>query len=189
MRWHKRVSPGPPWSPCTRSSCSPRSGPVRFSLSLAAPTNPCPGDPTLILPFLTEIGKDRRSSLSAPGLDSAAAALHLAVRCASRSCLLSTLCLRTSHSPPAQTVALFLSNRAISVNGVHPPGSGTTPLHIAASLARVDIVKLLLEQDDIDDTLRDDQGKTCRDVAKSRDVVRAIDGGFFSPAPCLDFAS
>jgi len=75
-----------------------------------------------------------------------------------------------------QTVALLLSHRAISPNGIHPPGSGTTPLHLAASLGRLDVVNLLLEQDTIDDSLRDNQGKTCRDVARGKDIVRAIDG-------------
>ncbi|GLB39485.1 putative OSBP family protein [Lyophyllum shimeji] len=119
------------------------------------------GDPALIHPFLAEIGKDRRKSVEAgvPGsLDTGAAALHLAVRCAS-----------------VDTVALLLSHRAISPNGIHPPGSGTTPLHLAASLGRVDIVNLLLEQDGINDTLRDAQGRTCRDVAKGREVAKAIE--------------
>ncbi|KAF8629796.1 hypothetical protein AX17_005575 [Amanita inopinata Kibby_2008] len=115
------------------------------------------GDPALIHPFLAEIGKDRRTSIDAD-LDTGAAALHLAIRCSS-----------------ADTVALLLSHRAISPNGVHPPGSGTTPLHLAASLGRVDIVNLLFEQDSIDDTLRDGQGRTCKDVARSKDVIRAID--------------
>ena len=75
-----------------------------------------------------------------------------------------------------QTVALLLSHRAISPNGVHPPGSGTTPLHLAASLGRLDVVNLLLDQEAIDDSLRDNQGRTCRDVARGKDVVRAIDG-------------
>ena len=75
-----------------------------------------------------------------------------------------------------QTVALLLSHRAISPNGIHPPGSGTTPLHLAASLGRLDVVNLLLDQEAIDDSLRDNQGRTCRDVARGRDVVRAIDG-------------
>lgn len=69
-----------------------------------------------------------------------------------------------------------MSYRAISPNGVHPPGSGTTPLHLAASLGRVDIINILLEQPGIDDTLRDSQGLTCRDVAKGKDVIRTIDG-------------
>ncbi|KAF8056496.1 Oxysterol-binding protein-domain-containing protein [Lyophyllum atratum] len=119
------------------------------------------GDPTLIHPFLAEIGKDRRKSVEAGqagNLDTGAAALHLAVRCAS-----------------VDTVALLLSHRAISPNGIHPPGSGTTPLHLAASLGRVDIVNLLLEQDSINDTLRDAQGRTCRDVARGREVIKAIE--------------
>ena len=73
-------------------------------------------------------------------------------------------------------MALLLSHRAISPNGVHPPGSGTTPLHLAASLGRVDIVNLLLEQDGINDTLRDSYGRTCKDVAKGKDVTKAIEG-------------
>lgn len=76
----------------------------------------------------------------------------------------------------ADTVALLLSHRAISPNGVHPPGSGTTALHLAASLGRVDIVNLLLEEEGINDTLRDAQGRTCRDVAKGKEVIKAIEG-------------
>ncbi|GLB45414.1 hypothetical protein LshimejAT787_2200770 [Lyophyllum shimeji] len=36
-------------------------------------------------------------------------------------------------------VALLLSHRAISPNGIHPPRTGTTPSHLAALLRRVDI--------------------------------------------------
>lgn len=78
------------------------------------------------------------------------------------------------------TVGLLLSHRAISPNGVHPPGSGTTPLHLAASLGRVDVVKLLLEQDLIDDTIRDGHGRTCKDVARGKEIVRAIEGSALS---------
>jgi len=73
-------------------------------------------------------------------------------------------------------VALLLGHRAISPNGIHPPGSGTTPLHLAASLGRVDIVNLLLEQENVDDSLRDANGKTCKGVARGKDVIKAIDG-------------
>jgi ankyrin repeat protein len=59
---------------------------------------------------------------------------------------------------------------------VHPPGSGTTPLHLAASLGRIDIVNLLLDQPDIDDTLRDSNGKTCKDVAKGKEVIQILHG-------------
>ena len=77
------------------------------------------------------------------------------------------------------TVRLLLSHRSISPNGIHPPGSGMTPLHLAASLGRVDVVNLLLEQENIDDSLRDSQGKTCRDLARGKEVSRAIDGTLF----------
>ena len=74
------------------------------------------------------------------------------------------------------TVQLLLSHRSISPNGIHPPGSGTTPLHLAASLGRADVVNLLLEQESIDDSLRDSLGKTCRDLARGKEVTRTIDG-------------
>ncbi|KAK7049917.1 hypothetical protein VNI00_005347 [Paramarasmius palmivorus] len=115
------------------------------------------GDPALIHPFLNEISKDKRRSIDGD-LDTGAAALHLAIRCGS-----------------VETIQLLLSHRAISPNGVHPPGSGTTALHLAASLGRVDVVNILLEQEDINDTLLDAQGRTCKEVAKGKDVVRAIE--------------
>ncbi|KAG6333241.1 hypothetical protein ID866_5849 [Astraeus odoratus] len=114
------------------------------------------GDPALIHPFLTEINKERRGSLDGD-LNTGAAALHLAIRCAS-----------------VDTVQLLLSHKAISPNGVHPPGSGTTALHLAASLGRVDILTLLLDQPDIDDTPRDSHGRTCRDVAKGREAIKIL---------------
>ncbi|KAF8431896.1 Oxysterol-binding protein-domain-containing protein [Boletus edulis BED1] len=114
------------------------------------------GDPTLIHPFLTEIGKERRNSAGGD-LNTGAAALHLAIRCAS-----------------VETVQLLLSHRAISPNGTHPPGSGTTALHLAASLERVEIVSLLLDQPGIDDTLRDSQGRTCKDVAKRNETIKVL---------------
>ncbi|TFK26056.1 oxysterol-binding protein [Coprinopsis marcescibilis] len=117
------------------------------------------GDAAAIHPFLAELVKDRRKSTTMDGgIDTGAATLHLAVRCA-----------------PVETVSLLLAHRAVSPNGVHPPGSGTTPLHLAASLGRVDIVNLLLEQELIDDSLRDSSGKTCRDVARNKETIRAID--------------
>jgi ankyrin repeat protein len=85
------------------------------------------------------------------------------------------------------TVSLLLGHRSISPNAVHPQGSGTTALHLAASLPRLDVVNLLLEQEGIDDTLKDAEGKTCIDVAKGKDVVRAIKGMLRLYAPKLQF--
>ncbi|CCL99978.1 uncharacterized protein FIBRA_02003 [Fibroporia radiculosa] len=114
------------------------------------------GDPARIHTFLAEIGKDGRKSFEGDS-DIGAAALHLAIRCAS-----------------TDTVALLLSHRAISPNAVHPPGTGTTALHLAASVSRADVVALLLEHDEIDDTIRDSQGRTCLEVAKGKETVRTI---------------
>ncbi|TFY74707.1 hypothetical protein EWM64_g9304, partial [Hericium alpestre] len=116
------------------------------------------GDPALIHPFLAEIGKEKERRKSQDNeADVGAAALHLAIRVASK-----------------DIVALLLAHRSISPNAVHPPGSGTTALHLAASLGRADVVNLLLDQEGIDDTLRDRDGKTCKDVARGKDVVRTI---------------
>ncbi|KAH7907177.1 Oxysterol-binding protein-domain-containing protein [Hygrophoropsis aurantiaca] len=115
------------------------------------------GNPALIHPFLAEIGKERRQSIDGD-LNTGAAALHLAIRCAS-----------------ADTVQLLLSHRAISPNGVHPPGSGISPLHLAASLGRSDIVNILLEQTAIDDTIRDADGRTCKEVAKGREIIQLLE--------------
>ncbi|KAH8091395.1 Oxysterol-binding protein-domain-containing protein [Cristinia sonorae] len=114
------------------------------------------GDPAQIHPFLADIGRDRRSNSDAEG-DLGATALHLAIRCAS-----------------CDTILLLLSNRSISPNAIHPPGSGQTALHLAASLGRADAVNLLLDQEGIDDTLRDSQGRTCLTVAKGKETVGAI---------------
>ena len=75
-------------------------------------------------------------------------------------------------------ITLLLANRFISPNAVYPPGSGTTPLHLAASEGRVDVVNLLLDQEGIDDSLLDVNGKSCKDVAKGKDVVKAIQGAY-----------
>ena len=80
------------------------------------------------------------------------------------------------------TVALILSHRGISPNAVYPPGSGTTALHLAASLARDDVVNLLLEQEGIDDSLRDSEGRTALEVAKGKECIRAIKGKGDLPA-------
>ena len=84
------------------------------------------------------------------------------------------------------TIALLLSHRSISPNAVYPPGSGTTALHLAASLSRTDVVNLLLDQEGIDDSLRDSQGKTCLEVARGKETIRAIRGMF--PRPYIRFS-
>lgn len=136
------------------------------------------GDPALIHPFLSEIGKERRNSIDGD-LNTGAAALHLAIRCANGAyCApdFQTRLTLTMGSPAVETVQLLLSHRAISPNGTHPPGSGTTALHLAASLGRAEIVSLLLDHPGIDDTLRDNQGRTCKDAAKGKETMQVLQG-------------
>ncbi|KAG8822210.1 hypothetical protein FRC19_006384 [Serendipita sp. 401] len=114
------------------------------------------GDPSSIIPLITDISKNSRGSLESPATDAGSAALHLAIRCAK-----------------CDTILLLLQQRAISPNAVDPE-TGATALHLASAIGRADVVSLLLEQDEIDDTVRDPQGKTCLEVAKTRDVARII---------------
>ncbi|KAG7095285.1 hypothetical protein E1B28_006055 [Marasmius oreades] len=150
-----------PISSFTSTKSTPSSGPSKadmkplYQVKLLSALRS--GDPSLIHPFLNEISRDKRKSTDGD-LDTGAAALHLAIRCGS-----------------VETIRLLLSHRAISPNGIHPTSSGTTALHLAASLGRVDVVNLLLEQDGINDALQDDHGRTCREVAKEKGVIRAID--------------
>lgn len=125
-----------------------------YSAAPIRSTDPTLGDPALIHPFLAALAKNHDGGGEN---DLGAAALHLAVRCAS-----------------VETVSLLLCHRSISPNSIHPPASGTTALHLAASLGRADVVNLLLEQEDIDDTLRDSNGKTCIDVARGKDILSII---------------
>lgn len=80
-----------------------------------------------------------------------------------------------------------MSNRSVSPNAVYPHGSGTSALHLAASIGRADVVNLLLEQDGIDDTLRDAHGRSCKEVARGKDVHKAIRGMLFVNTSSHDF--
>ena len=103
--------------------------------------------------------------------------MHLAIRCAScKFRVIDSHCTGLSAWILGETISLLLSHRSISPNAVFPPGSGTTALHLAASLSRTDVVNLLLEQEGIDDSLRDAQGKTCLEVARGKDTIHAIRG-------------
>lgn len=68
---------------------------------------------------------------------------------------------------------------------MYPPGSGTTALHLAASLSRTDVVNLLLDAEGIDDSLRDANGKTALEVARGKETIRAIRGKSRVGAPSV----
>lgn len=75
-------------------------------------------------------------------------------------------------------VQLVLSSPAVSPNSIYPSGSTTTALHLATSLGRADVVSMLLDQVDIDDSLRDSDGRMAVDYASKE--VKAVFTGWIS---------
>ncbi|CED83942.1 Oxysterol-binding protein [Phaffia rhodozyma] len=106
------------------------------------------GEIQRIHPFLRDLSKPGSSP------DEGAAMLSKAIKCASY-----------------ETVEIVLDNKSINPNKPH---IGTPALHLAAELGRADVVQLLLEQPIIDDTIKDDQDRTCMDVASTEEVVQVI---------------
>ncbi|KAJ3048123.1 hypothetical protein HK097_010861, partial [Rhizophlyctis rosea] len=53
---------------------------------------------------------------------------------------------------------------------------GDTPLHLASKMGRADLVEILLRSERVDDTLRNNQGKTAEDVAKTEKVQEMLLG-------------
>ena len=53
---------------------------------------------------------------------------------------------------------------------------GNTPLHLASSLGRTEIVMLLMSQATIDDTVRNSHGRTALEVAKGSETARVLQG-------------
>lgn len=73
-------------------------------------------------------------------------------------------------------ITLILNSPNVSSPNL-PIGTGTpsTPLHVASELGRVDIVQLLLSDPRIDDTIKDDRGRTPLECAASPEVASVIE--------------
>ncbi|KAG8769879.1 hypothetical protein FRC12_004674 [Ceratobasidium sp. 428] len=125
------------------------------------------GDVANIQPFLNDIKPTKKHGLSddtTAAEETAGILLHFAIRGASY-----------------ETIELVLSNKHVSPNLVHPPGSSFTGIHLASSLGRMDVLKLLLDQDGADDTILDDHGQSALEVAKDQrtmDVIRESQDDF-----------
>lgn len=87
--------------------------------------------------------------------------LHLAVQCADPSVMEQIL----SVAKATPGVALDLNAR---------DREGNTPLHLAATLGRPSIVRLLLEQNGINDALVNYQGRSPLDLARNAEIFRQL---------------
>ncbi|KAI1137427.1 oxysterol binding protein [Hypoxylon sp. FL0543] len=83
--------------------------------------------------------------------------LHLAIQCAEY-----------------DVVEYVLSNGAGYIDVNARDKDGNTPLHIAASQGRGPVVRLLLEQKDINDAVANNQGKLPLDVARNPDIFQQL---------------
>lgn len=82
--------------------------------------------------------------------------------------------LHTAHTDPV--VELVLKHQPAWLNAQDTKGQ--TPLHLAANLNRTDVVALFLLQDNVDDSVRDNFGKTPLDVAGGPEVSTLITGAW-----------
>ncbi|KAK3335480.1 Oxysterol-binding protein-domain-containing protein [Cercophora scortea] len=83
--------------------------------------------------------------------------LHLAIQCAEQ-----------------PVVEYVLSNGAGSLDVNARDKDGNTPLHIAASQGRSQVVRLLLEQKDINDAIANHQGRLPIDLARNPDIFQQL---------------
>lgn len=83
--------------------------------------------------------------------------LHLAIQCAEM-----------------PVVEYILSDGAGSIDINAKDKDGNTPLHIAASQGRGNMVRLLLEQDDINDSIPNFQGRLPLDLARTPDIFQQL---------------
>ncbi|KAI2637838.1 oxysterol binding protein [Hypomontagnella submonticulosa] len=83
--------------------------------------------------------------------------LHLAIQCAEY-----------------DVVEYVLSNGAGYIDINARDKDGNTPLHVAASQGRSPVVRLLLEQKDINDAVANNQGKLPLDVARNPDIFQQL---------------
>lgn len=144
------------------------------------------GDVAQIQPFLNDIKPPRKAGTTdISGFypdEIAAVLLHFAIRgatCESTRFGVQLFCNSLFNLPTDETIELVLSNKYISPNLAHPPGSSFTAIHLASSLGRADVLKLLIEQEEADDTAVDDHGQSAADVAKDEHTLHVLRGRFF----------
>ena len=73
-------------------------------------------------------------------------------------------------------IQAILSSPDIDINAQIDPTTRSTPLHTAAESGRADAAALLLAQPKINDTIRDEQGRTALECSATQEVAIVIEG-------------
>ncbi|KAI9809711.1 MAG: hypothetical protein M1825_000143 [Sarcosagium campestre] len=101
------------------------------------------------------------ASKSSSGALEGTTVLHLAVQCA-------------EHAVVEQIFSIGASEPNIHIDANSRDRDGNTPLHLAAMLGRAPVVRLLLDQPDLDDTLTNYQGRQALDLARNPDISQML---------------
>nr|XP_019044285.1 oxysterol-binding protein [Kwoniella bestiolae CBS 10118]OCF23215.1 oxysterol-binding protein [Kwoniella bestiolae CBS 10118] len=116
-------------------------------------------NPSEVQPFLDELRPSTSSVEGQEDLDKAGRLLGMAVRVAS-----------------VPIINLILQSPAVpNPNLPITPGSSTTPLHVASEIGRTEVVEVLLSDPMINDTIRDEQGRTALECSSSSDISHLIE--------------
>ncbi|CDU25729.1 related to SWH1-Member of an oxysterol-binding protein family [Sporisorium scitamineum] len=110
------------------------------------------GDQQALIPLLRPTNTKSENALA----KESTSPLHLAVRCAD-----------------FNIIAFLLNCKHIDLNAVEAQ-HGNTPLHIASASGRDDVVQLLLEQQDVDDSKLNRDGKDALVVARTPGIAQQI---------------
>ncbi|WWD19523.1 hypothetical protein CI109_103984 [Kwoniella shandongensis] len=116
-------------------------------------------DPAQVQPFLEELKPSNHSAEGLEDLEKAGKLLGMAVRIASVSTIQDILSSPNIPSP----------NLAVAA------GSQTTALHVASEIGRADVVEVLLNDPRINDTIRDEQGRTALECAANHEISGLIE--------------
>lgn len=116
---------------------------------------------TSTMPSISEdVGKDAAAGTSSGTLEGTTI-LHLAIQCADPPVVEQIL--SVAKSTPGASIDLNARDR-----------DGNTPLHLASMLGRPTTVRLLLEQQETDDSLLNYQGRSALDLARTPDIFQQL---------------
>lgn len=108
------------------------------------------------IPSISKAIQEFETSSGSPSALSGTTILHLAIQCAE----------------PEVVDHVIANGGAVDVNALDREGN--TPLHLAAHLGRFPVVKQLLEQPNINDSVVNHQGKTPIDLARTPEIFQQL---------------